>query len=122
MELIVEFLLELLVEVLFAAVVGLFDATVDGHTERTVQRALVMVLFGIGLGVASAYALPEHFLTRRDLRLAWLGLAPVLGGLVIAGFTLLRRWDEEDRWRWDKFVVGALFVGALNATRFVMLG
>jgi uncharacterized membrane protein YbjE (DUF340 family) len=122
MELIVEVLLELLVEVLFAAVVGLFDGGLDGKSERTAQRALVMVLFGIGLGIASAFVLPEHFLSRRELRLAWLGVAPVLGGLVIAGFTVLRRWHEEDRWRWDKFVVGALFVGSLNATRFVLLG
>lgn len=123
MELIIEVLLELLVEVLFAAVVGLFDSpAVEARTERVVQRAFALVLVGIGLGVASAFVLPEHFIGARALRVAWLGLGPLLGGLVIAGFTVLRRWHEEERWRWEKFVLGALFVGALNGTRFVMLG
>lgn len=122
MELIVGFLLELLIEVLFAAVVGLFEVNVDGQTERRVQRALALAAMGVGLGVASTLVLPEHFLGDRSVRVAWLGVAPLLGGLVIAGFGAAVRWGQDHPWRWSKFVQGAMFIGCLNATRFAMLG
>lgn len=122
MEIIVEFLLELLIEVLFAAVVGLFDSGTDTALERGALRVLGLVLAGVGLGVASTFVLPEHFLQARTARLLWLGLAPVLGGFLIAGFAALRRGDHPAPWQWLKFIGGAAFIGALNATRFVMLG
>lgn len=122
MEIVVEFLLELLVEVLFAAVVGLFDSRADTQLEQGALRILGLVLFGIGLGVASTFILPDHFLQARTARLIWLGLAPLLGGGLIAGFDAWRRGDHPMPWRWLKFIGGAAFIGSLNATRFVMLG
>ena len=122
MEIVVEFLLELLVEVLFAAVVGLFDSRADTQVEQGALRILGLVLFGIGLGAASTFILPDHFLQARTARLIWLGLAPLLGGGLIAGFDAWRRGDHPMPWRWLKFIGGAAFIGSLNATRFVMLG
>ncbi|MDP1920586.1 MAG: hypothetical protein Q8L14_30365 [Myxococcales bacterium] len=122
MEIVVEFLLELLVEVLFAAVIGLFDSRADTQVEQGALRILGLVLFGIGLGAASTFLLPEHFLQARTARLLWLGLAPLLGGGLIAGFDAWRRGDHPMPWRWLKFIGGAAFIGSLNATRFVMLG
>jgi len=122
MEIVVEFLLELLVEVLFAAVVGLFDSRADTQLEQRALRIVGLVLFGIGLGAASTFILPEHFLQARTARLLWLGLAPLLGGGLIAGFDAWRRGDHPVPWRWLKFIGGAAFIGSLNATRFVMLG
>ncbi len=122
MEIFVEFLLELLVEVLFAAVIGLFDSRADTQLEQGALRILGLVLFGVGLGAASTFVLPEHFLQARTARLLWLGLAPLLGGGLIAGFDAWRRGDHPMPWRWLKFIGGAAFIGSLNATRFVMLG
>lgn len=122
MELIVEFLLELLLEVLFAAVVGLFDSGLTPSNRTPGVRAFALALAGVGLGVASTFVFPDHFLQARTLRLMWLLAAPLLGGALIAGFRVVLRSGEPNAWRWEKFFSGALFVGCLNATRFSMLG
>jgi peptidoglycan/LPS O-acetylase OafA/YrhL len=122
MEIILEVLLELLLEVLFAAVVGLFDSRTDPNLERAAVRLLGLALFGVGLGAVSTLVVPEHFLQAHTARLMWLGLAPLLGGALIAGFDALRRRGHPRPWRWPKFIGGAAFIGCLNATRFVMLG
>lgn len=122
MELIIEFLLELLLEVLFAAVVGLFDSGLTPSTRAPGLRAFALALAGLGLGFASTFVFPNHFIQARTLRLVWLLVAPLLGGLLIAGFRVVLRAGEPNAWRWEKFVTGALFVGCLNATRFSMLG
>jgi hypothetical protein len=122
MELIVEFLLELLLEVLFAAVVGLFDSGLTTSTRAPGLRAFALAIAGVGLGFASTFVFPNHFIQARTLQLVWLLVAPLLGGTLIAGFRAVLRAGEPDAWRWAKFAMGALFVGCLNATRFSMLG
>lgn len=122
MELLVEFLLELLLEVLFAAVVGLFDSGLTPSTRAPGLRAFALSTVGVALGFASTFVFPHHFIQARTLQLVWLLVAPALGGVLIAGFRAVRRAGEPNAWRWEKFVMGALFVGCLNATRFAMLG
>jgi hypothetical protein len=122
MELIVEFLLELLLEVLFAAVIGLFDSGLTPSTRGPGLRAFALSIAGVGLGVVSTFVFPNHFIQARTLQLVWLLVAPVLGGTLIAGFRAVLRAGEPNAWRWEKFAMGALFVGCLNATRFSMLG
>lgn len=122
MELIVEFLLELLLEVLFAAVVGLFDSDLSPSTRAPAVRAFALATAGVALGAVSTFVFPHHFIQARTLQLVWLLVAPLLGGMLIAGFRAVLRAGEPNAWSWEKFALGALFVGCLNGARFGMLG
>lgn len=115
MDFIFEVLLEFGIELLFAMLGGLFSAN---ETDRVISSTAALGLLGVALGWASTLLFPEAILSTRTLQLAWLAASPFAGGGAIVGVNMLLGRP----FTWRKFLSGALFVGALELTRFVALG
>lgn len=114
MDVLLEVLLEFGIELLFAMLSGLFSAT---GNERAFTSATALGLLGVALGWVSTVVFPEPLLSTRLLQLVWLAASPFAGGGAIVGVNMLLGRP----FTWQKFLTGALFVGAIEATRFVFL-
>jgi hypothetical protein len=115
MDFILEVLLEFAVELLFMMLGGLFSGN---ETDKVISSTAALGLLGVALGWVSTLLFPEALLSTRTLQLAWLAASPFAGGGAIVGVHLLL----GRAFTWRKFLRGALFVGALELTRFVALG
>lgn len=121
MELVFELLVELFGEVLLGAVVSVFDCSLPDGTGARAYRALGYATLGLLGGWLSTFVLAAPTLTSRPLRVAWLLVAPVVGGVTVSVVKALK--SGRSRWLtpWA-FTSGALLVGVWNTWRFVALG
>lgn len=121
MELLVEIFGELFFEVLVTAVFSVFDARLPETRNIQLFRWLGFAVLGVILGALSAWLLPAHFITRPELRFAWLFVGPVAGGLSMLAFEALWRRREPAPWNAWHFVHGATLTGVITTLRFFAL-
>lgn len=121
MELVIELLVELFGEVLLGALISVFDGTLPDTTAARVYRALGYLTLGALGGWLSTLVLTSPTLSWKALRVAWLVVAPVVGGASLSVAKALRVGRQRWLTPWA-FTYGALLVGAWNTWRFVALG
>jgi hypothetical protein len=121
MEFVVELVLEVLGDGLIGAVLSIFDSRLPNQTGTRVSRLIGYLVVGAVLGWLSTLVRPTPTLSSPALRVAWLLVAPLIGGTSMSvvkaaltgGAPWLRPWSVA---------YGAALVGTVNLWRFVALG
>lgn len=125
-----EFLLEILIEILTFPVVELFSArwrkkrASDGKTQGLdpLAQGALIVVFGLILGLVSALVFKARILPGYGFRGMSLILAPLLGGLLLQGYGLLKKKHNKSASFLATFPGGALFAFSISLARFLLVG